>query len=300
MRETKRDIALLTTLARVPYLTQEHIHQLFFPSAKVRRVQRRCRLLFDHGYVDRMRTFGAAALPDYVYRLTDRGAAMAGVSRADSKRWRNQAPAQGSPRLLHHINLANLYVALQLAVPTAGCTIKRWRPGRALWSLPGTDIVRTEWVFVQHPSWNKPRRLPILPDAILDMSLPGGQSIPLFVEIEDCVQPRRVWEERALAFHEHAFAQQGRLQDCYGDRVRNDFRVLVVTTGRHHCKFILNTIADTVGPSVIFMATTFDQISAKKVLGSIWLRNQSGEPCSLLSKRALAATNSSRPQGVAI
>lgn len=126
MKMTPRDLAVLRAIAKHRYLTCEHVQMLFFSGRAARVAQRRLRLLFENGYIDRYfcpvvltgTRMSAKQSPRPLYTL---GRAGARALRENSEPGTLALPstpsanARGYATLAHHLVATDLLVALEAA-----------------------------------------------------------------------------------------------------------------------------------------------------------------------------------------
>jgi hypothetical protein len=125
-----RDRQIISAAYRYRLLTSDHIRQLFFSAASLRAAQARLRALHDHGYLERLfvqailggleqpawpprqpiYTLGKAAVPIVAADLED----------AESNLRKGIARRPSPLALIHHLTVAHLLVALEVACRDRG------------------------------------------------------------------------------------------------------------------------------------------------------------------------------------
>lgn len=124
IRLEPRDEAMLAALARFRLLTSAHMHELCCPSRTLRVAQGRLRLLWEHGFVDRVelplqvgRSIQDRTGP--VYALSRHGAGELvdrGHDLAPTTEWGFPSRGFGGAALHHHLVVSDVLAALDVAL----------------------------------------------------------------------------------------------------------------------------------------------------------------------------------------
>lgn len=288
MHLTQRDVDVLAALAMHRFLSGEQLRRLVFDCSGSR-VRRRLRILYDHGFIERISVVAqpTRSIPPFLYTLTNVGAdALAELG----------LPAAGGgvnslslATVRHRLIVNDVFVAFTEAVRGTRYGIQNWRHEQEL-KLAGEDG-RGRVERLEHPSLSGPTSF--LPDAYFELSLGDGSSFAFFVEVDLATHSQRVWRERARLYTAYADARTGLFRQRFG---RETFRLLIVTTpdyrGRSRCDNILTAVHQTVGATPLFLATTLDNLRADRILGRIW--KTAG------SQRPVVLVNNSPPAGVVV
>jgi DNA-binding HxlR family transcriptional regulator len=248
-------------------LSGDQLRRLTF-SASPSKVRRRLRSLYDHGLIERMPVLSGPAegIPPFVYTLTRRGASLLHDPEISARTRHGNGAAV---RSIHHRFLVNeFYVALMEASHARDCHVRGWRSEEQLkLAGPGTGLARAE--TVAHPRLSRP--LPFLPDGFFELDAGRGRSFAYFVEIDRATHPHRVWQQRAHLYAAYADPRTGLFRRRFG---RDTFRLAILTTPDHRQRSrranVLETIRRTIGPTDMFLAATFADVAAGRILDRVW------------------------------
>jgi hypothetical protein len=133
VRLTQRDRRLLALLLDVRFLSTSQLVLLGFGPSGERAGQRRLKLLYDGGFVDRFRSPRAAGSSEWTYRLAARGFKELAAAQMTGGSRRYEPPASDVRSVRHHLELAALVLRIALdagAEPAAGlidCMPFQWR-----------------------------------------------------------------------------------------------------------------------------------------------------------------------------
>lgn len=278
MHLTQRDVEVLEALARHRFLSGEQLRRLVFDCGGSR-VRRRLRILYDHGFVERVSVVAqpTRGIPPFLYTLTSAGTeALNEIG----------TPAAGGgvntlslATVRHRLIVNDVFVTLTEAVRGRRFGIQDWRHEQELKLAREDGRGRVE--RIEHPSLGGPASF--LPDAYFELSLGDGSSFAFFVEVDLATHSQRVWRERARLYTAYADPRTGLFRRRFG---RETFRLLIVTTpdyrGRSRCDNILTAIRQTVGATQLFLATTLDNLRADRMLGHVWKAAGSRQPVGLV------------------
>jgi hypothetical protein len=275
---TPRDYEALAALSEHRILSADHLRRLVFRAA-ASKVRRRLRALYDHHLIDRLRVVSAPSqgIPPFFYTLTDEGGTVLGCQEAVRL---SHGIRRGSLQFLHHRHLLNeFYVALVEASRHRGFTVAQWQHEEAL-RLVARDGLPGQPERIRHPELGE---VPFLPDAYCELQVSATEQFAYFVELDRATHSQRVWRDRAKLYAAYADPRTGLFRRRFG---RETFRLLVITTPDYRRRSrrdnILRTIRETIGPSDLFLATTFDRMAAGRLLDFIWHRTNGGSPCSIV------------------
>lgn len=276
IRLTDRDVAVMEALWRHRCLSGDQLRRLVFECGRSM-VRRRLRALYDHNLIDRVRVAAVPTrdIPPFLYTLSRQGAEMLPdlllqflphAFDGDAS-YRICGLNGAGLRFVQHRFLVNeFHVSLMEAVRRLPYSVA-WRHEEEL-AIPGRDGPRRSEVVV-HPLLPKPT--PFLPDGYFELKLPNGDSYAYFVEIDMATHAQRVWRERALLYSAYADRRAGLFRRRFG---RENFRLAIATTPDYRQRSrrdnILNSIRRTIGPSDMFMAITFTDMNAQRMMSSVW------------------------------
>lgn len=305
----ERDREIVRQVYAFGLMTRAQIERLLFPpdepprfnrrqhgpghSTKTSICQRRLRLLFQHGYLDR---FPLLVDPDSinrlaVYRLTTRGAALIaeemGASAKTLDYWGRRYDRERrrvdvrAAMLYHRLAINDFRIAVLLAARAAGYTVAQWRDESAL------KRAETKEVVTIATRDGRSRQEVIIPDAYFVLQV-GDEKAPCFLELDRATEDvENRWLRKVKAYR--AYFQAGRyggpsrFEQRYGVK---SIRVLTVTTSaarRDHLK----ALAEREGREATdrFLFTTFEQVTPAQVLAApIWLRAGERAPQALIDR----------------
>ena len=162
LRLTIRDVHIIEAVHRYRMLERSQVEQLFFAPAdgrvhtNINRVRERLRLLYQHGYLERILRPIHPSLGSLgpVYRLAACGARLlaerTGTPLHEFHYWgrgddKDARQTQVTPMFLDHgIALADVRIAMERAALANGCTIEVWRDEMTLRRNREWDTVMVE------------------------------------------------------------------------------------------------------------------------------------------------------------
>lgn len=273
----ERDQAILRAVQQFRLITREQVEQLLFlPEhgqahlTKTSKVRERLKLLFHHGYLERMPTPVAPGAWAWrpVYRLGRKGAELLSQTqeveasplaywgKGDDKDHRKSAPSLLF--LTHTLAINDVRIAVLLAAKAQGYTVDRWLDDTTLKSAE-----MKEYVLVS-PNDRHKLRVPVIPDAYFILNL-GNRRAHFFLELDRATMTTERWKTRVLAYQE--FIRSGRYQERYGTR---SLRILTVTTTPQRLESLRNTTQKVNGGD-LFWFTPIDQATPATILSApIW------------------------------
>lgn len=288
LRLEDRDLDVLEALAVHRFLSGEQLGRLCFRCG-ASMVRRRLRALYDAGLIERRVVIArpTQGVPPFVYFTTKEGvAALAEEGRAP----------RGTPRVgwdlrtfRHRFLVNDFFVTLSEVLRAGPYSLRSWKHEEQL-KLPTADgWGRVEQVT--HPSLA--RTTPFLPDAYFELARAGGPISAYFLEADRATHGLRIWATRAKLYM--AYATAGLFRQRFG---HDAFKLLIVTTpdhrGRSRRDNILATIRQSIGPSPLFLATTFPEVTANRILGPVWRRTD-GSADALLPSHVRVVVGSLSP-----
>lgn len=223
-----RDVELLRTVLAHQAIRSDHLHTLLCPTASLRVVQGRLKLLFAHGLVQRLFLpivldgIRPAAVPGRqpIYTLTTRGARLladlAALPSEIPPRWRAELPSPHA--LAHHLVVTDFLVAL------AGACHQR----------ADVEVVNAAheallWRQLREYRRRNPRLTAIVPDGTVTLRAPPqGEPLTFYLEVvrADVRGGNRRLQDKLARYSE--LLRAGFFRDAYGHgRIR---AVLFATT----------------------------------------------------------------------
>jgi len=287
---TDRDIEVLKALHYFRVLERAHIEQLFFPNPS--RACARLRLLYQHGYIERIDRPRYPKLPNPApaYRLALLGAKMladrAGVPLATVRYWGKGDDRDGHQTrvtayfLEHALAVARFRIALEHAARRAGCAVEVWRDDVDMRQAQQGSIV----VFSPAPG-SPTISLKVAPDGYFMLRAASGQRGYFFVEVDRGSETvSKAWKRKTLGY-KGLFAT-GAFHEHYQVDTRDvGFRVLVTAPSLQRAQNI-KAMVERHGPgelSQLFLFAPFADVIGQDVLSApIWHRGGTLGPQTLL------------------
>lgn len=125
MAVTVRDEAIVTAVAGLRYVTLDHIRDLFFSAGARSNCQRRLTLLYNGGFIDKLK--GRAASEPDVYCLSREAPAGLKLLRRNGTKRDLLRPASSTPQLQHVLGVNDVYCRLTRACRECGLELTGWR-----------------------------------------------------------------------------------------------------------------------------------------------------------------------------
>lgn len=274
---TARDRAILHHIHALRLLTREQVERLVFRPppgqdhfTKTSKARLRLKLLYQHGYVDRIPLPVGAGTWAWqpVYRLSRKGAeVVAGDLKIDPnvlaywgrKDDRSQRHTRVSQLFLRHaLAINDLRITVLLACDEAGFRIEKWLDDTQLKSQEMRDYVTVS-------DRGGSRKVAVIPDAYFLLHL-GDRRAHFFLELDRATMDHSRWATRVKAYL--AYVRSGKYTERYQTR---SLRILTVTTTEQRL-FNLKETTHKAGGGEFFWFTTLDQVSPASVLyRPIWL-----------------------------
>jgi Replication-relaxation len=275
---TERDQEILRQVYAYRLMTREQIERLLFQPenrqehlTKTSKVRKRLKLLYQHGYLERIAAPIAAGAWAWrpVYRLGRKGAALVaserGIAPDELPYWgkgddRDHRTSRPSFLFLDHtLAINDVRISIVQAASACGYRIEKWLDEAQLKSAEMKEHVEVKG------EQGRSTRVPVIPDAYFVLHL-GDRRTHLFLELDRATMTNGRWKTRVLAYL--AYLSSGRHRERYG--MHSLPRVLVVTTGEQRLLHLKKATAQAGGQD-LFWFTTMDQVTAKSVLSSpIW------------------------------
>jgi hypothetical protein len=277
---TERDKDILRQLHSYRLMTREQIERLLFfenGPTKTSQVRKRLKLLFHHGYIDRI---PAPIKPGIwawrpVYRLGRKGAEIIAVEMHVPKiaYWGQgfdkdqRATEIGFLFLEHVLQINDVRIAITLNAKVKGYAIEKWIDDT---TLKGQRM--KEYVSVERES------VLFVPDAYFILHLRDRRA-HFFLELDRATMGHRRWRTKVAAYK--TFVESGKYQERYQTR---SLRVLTVTTTQERLVHLINT-TEQMGGGDMFWFTTLECLVQKNgLLSPIWqIAGESNYPQVLIS-----------------
>jgi hypothetical protein len=193
----ERDLDVLYDAWRYRFVTSDQLRELHWPHTRdPRTAQIRLRLLFDCGYLERLRPYPQRREGSYpwTYALGAAGYEVLVRSGRLDRRVRYRPPGVlDYGRIVHDVQLNSWVLALKKVV---GNGLVTWHGEREALVAPSREAragqlqVVNEWI---------PRDVdgaqPVRPDALLEVALPGGGTGHLLIELDRTERPDKNFEK---------------------------------------------------------------------------------------------------------
>lgn len=277
MKFTERDGQILHAVYAYRMLVREQIERLLFQPehgqeymTKTSRARHRLRLLYHHGYLERLPlpvALGAWAW-EPVYRLASKGAERValdlGINKKDLAYWgrgdhKDKRPSEVTPLFLEHaLSINDFRIAVTCAAQRQGFEIEKWLDDGQLKSQEYKDYVAVS-------DKGRSRTVAVIPDAYFVLHL-GDRRAHFLLELDRATMTNSRWRTRVSAYLR--YIRSGKYTERYNTR---SLRILTVTTTPKRLANLKKTTAKA-GGNNLFWFTTLDEINAQSVLSSpIWL-----------------------------
>lgn len=274
---TSRDKEIIKQVYLFRLMTREQIEQLLFPPergqdhpTKTTRARQRLRLLYQHGYLERIPAPIGSGLWAWrpVYRLASKGAGLVaeslGTTAAKLPYWgkgfdEDHRPTEVSLLFLEHtLKINDVRLAITLAAKAQGYKIERWIDETQLKSQEMKDYVSL--ITRQGRSL----KVAVVPDAYFVLNL-GDRRAHFFLELDRATMSSKRWRTRVLAYK--AYTESGKYQKRYQT---TSLRILTVTTTPPRLANLKKT-TEQAGGSKLFWFTTFEEATPEQILTApIW------------------------------
>jgi hypothetical protein len=274
---TPRDHDILCHVYRFRRMTREQVERLLFRPdhgqdhpTKTNIARKRLRLLFHHGYLERipMPAANAKWALRPVYRLSRKGAELIanelGTTPGKLRYWGkgddddHRATEVSQLFLNHALDINDVRIAVQHGAAGLGCTVEEW--------LDDTDLKRPErkesvTITTEHGGHVK---VPVIPDAYFVVRL-GDQRARFFLELDRATMSNSRWKRRILAYRK--FVESGKYFERYK---ATSLRILTVTTTPKRMASLQLTTANAGGGDLFWFTTLPDATSGNFLLSRIW------------------------------
>jgi DNA-binding transcriptional ArsR family regulator len=184
---TDRDLYLLAQVARHRFVSSAHLAALDGGSAQ--NVLRSLRVLFDHGYVDRVRAERMGDTPrPFVYGLGKKGARALrehGHAADASVDWTEKNKRAGTIFIEHTLSVADFMIGLELACRSRG-DISLIREDEIIAAAPEKTRAAREplrWL-VDKVVMGKRETFSVVPDGLFGLAFPNGTAAYFVLEVD--------------------------------------------------------------------------------------------------------------------
>lgn len=260
---TQRDEEIIGVAYAYRFVTSSQINTRVFLKGeppKETRCNKRLRLLYHHGFLDRILpkvARGEGAKP-IIYCLDERGAQLLAEELEGEVDWRPKDREVGKMFLDHTLKINDVRIAVTLAAEKAGFQLRKWTDEKTLKSQEMKD-----YVTISTPGGRK-RKVAVIPDGYFILNI-GEKKAHFFIEVDLATLSNTRWKTKIQAYL--AYIRQGLYQKRYRTR---SLRILTVTTGERRLQNLKTTTEAAEGQRM-FWFTTFDQATSDKILTEpIW------------------------------
>lgn len=262
---TERDKRIILSVYENRYLTRGQIERLFCLGTTV--ANRRLRLMFQHGYLERMFqpvSFGSLRI---VYGLDRKGAEIIAQKLnldMSSLNWKRRNSKVEFLFMEHTLAISDFRVSLEASL--------KCRPDSLLlfWQRENKDLN----CRVSDPT-GKSKYITVNPDAFFGILSPRGKSY-YFLEADLGTESSKRFERKIVAYRQ--YWKSGKYQEMYGF---GSFRVLTVTTGERRLNNLLKT-ANGLGAKSMFLFVAQELTITNNLFGKIWLAPNCSDYISIL------------------
>jgi len=276
---TDRDEEVIGAVYRYRVLDRPQVEKLFFATAN--RTRERLRLLYQHGYLERVPRMIYPGEPSRgpAYRLAARGAKFlarrSGVELKELHYWGRGDDKDGRRTevtnlfLEHMVAVADIHIAFELAVNNKLCTIDVWRDDMEMRHARDWDSV-----WIQTSPAAKKKLTAVTPDSYFELATPQSRG-HFFVEADRATETiAEAWRRKILTYKEY-MASGGFHKRYEVSQPETGFRVLTVTSSMQRAQN-LKAAAEKYGAAELaplFLFAPFADLDGQDVLTApIWLR----------------------------
>jgi hypothetical protein len=291
-RITERDISVVAAVHHYRMLERRQIEYLFFGGGtNTNRARERLRLLYQHGYLERIARpiYPTIPAPGPVYRLSARGAKLLAERTGTSLRqffyWgrgddTDARKTQVTPLFLEHgLILADVRMALEKATIANDCTIELWRDEAEFRHTREWDTV----VIEPSPGAAK-TSMRITPDGYFAIRTRQGRG-HFFLEVDRSTERiKDVWQRKIVSYKAYAVSDQFRRR-YHITQPDATFRVLTTTLSlarAEHLKAAAERYGSPQAAVRFLFAPLFDVMAHDPLAAPIWLRGGNTGPQALL------------------
>lgn len=251
-RLTYRDMAAITAVQELGFLTNDQLHRLCYggkPSGRTY-AESRLKLLYQHGYLGRIAKpqLGLGA-PKVVYSLDEEGRALLGAQRGVTKReipYEKWSPKQSFFFLEHTLAVNELRITIQAAAELYGHHLLSWVTDKELRTRTMKDVV-------DDPLGGG--KIPIVPDGWGQLQLSTGQKFSFFVEVDRATEDRKQFQRKVRGYL--AYWESGAYLKRYQSK---SMTVLTVVATGEGSKRVAQLKAWTEGQSHLGRRDTFQDL----------------------------------------
>lgn len=266
---TERDKEIIRDVYRFRFLTSGQLAERFFPSKS--KADRRLRLLYDHGYLDRIVRPSERGSSELIYVFSTKSADLLAQERGIQKSELSWKPSfnKVSPHTLEHeIDIVRFHLAIDRSIrETPGTTWSSWQSRLTLRSKP-------DWRLYDRQKAAK-RNLQI-PDAFLTIQTPKGKT-GFFLEMDRGTESATVFARKLVAYEVAHSAGDVRnatgLQAC---------RILTVATSVRRVETLM-AVAQERSNRLLFWFIDDSKLQSNLLTDCLWRHaGQPGELSSIL------------------
>ena len=199
-RVTERDVEIIRSVLSFRFLYTKQLHWLF-PDASEQNLNIRLRLLYHHGYLERVPLPESRANEQLVYALTEKGALLLaesdGVSREDIF-WRRYMNIVSPSHIRHLLAINDVLVSYQLALT------KAFHEGHIVEYKVVRGEPRKHKLPVSFRDKDGRRvEAAIVPDAFLAIKFDAHNYGVFFVEVDRATMSTGRWQEKIQVYRDY-------------------------------------------------------------------------------------------------
>lgn len=260
----ERDKEIILEVLRSRFLRRDQIERLFFTSTVA--CNRRLKMLYQHGFLERIYQPVSFGLTQACYALDREGARLVAKElnvEKPSLIWKKKDNKVGFLFLEHTLTINEFKVNLVLAE-------RKEKSFKLLFFKPEWEDLKDK---VSDPKKEK-KYLPVNPDAFFGIETEKGRSY-FFLEADLGTETTRRFRQKIVSYRQ--YWKEGKYQKRYGFK---SFRVLTVTTNE---KRLLNLLvsAQKEGAKSMFLFTAKKFVTPKLLSTPIWLSPSEKNPIPL-------------------
>lgn len=266
---TSRDLEILKAVCEYRLLTREQVETLLFRpergqdhATKTSIARKRLRLLFQHGYLDRIPMPTGRTRWGWrpVYRLTHRGSSVVAEHFKDvAATYQNHRRPELTALFLDHaLRISDIRIAFSQAAARCGYRIVEWLDD---WHLKRQAVKDS---VTLHRVNESQETVAVIPDSFVFLQL-GHLAARFYLEVDMATMTNKRWKTRVLAYRK--YVESGKYKERYHAQ---SLRILTVTTSIERMKNLKRT-TESAGGGRLFWFTTFDQVQSRNILKDpIW------------------------------
>lgn len=259
----ENDIDVIDAVYRSRVLSQAQLATWFFKHHNY--AQRRLRLLYDHGYLDRQFLLARGGIMNspVLYLLDERGRDVLIEHRGyETVRWKASYNEVGIDFLQHTLQVNECHMRVSVAC--------RDHEALQLVQWVGESELKSEYDYLQiMGSQGRRKRVSLIPDSYFLIETPRGKT-HFFLELDRSTMKIERFVEKVLAYK--AYKESGLSEKRYNTKL---FRVLTVTKSQERAENLkMATEAATEKDDTYFWFAALDSLPIESFLqDGVWMRS---------------------------